>query len=61
MLASINFFFLQNGDTPLLLASREGHCELVEMLIKSGADTTVVNKVSFRFSNFVTALIRKYT
>ena len=39
--------FIQNRDTPLHLASKEGHCELVEILTKSGADTTVVNKVSY--------------
>ena len=48
--------FLQNRDTPLHLASREGHYELVEILIKSGAVTTVVNKVSYLFSSFVTVL-----
>ena len=38
--------FLQNRDTPLHLSSKEGHSEIAEILIKSGASTSVVNKVS---------------
>ena len=40
-------FFLQDRDTPLLLASKELHFELVKVLTKSGAQTTTVNKVSY--------------
>ena len=39
--------FLQNRDTPLHLASKGGHLELAEILIKSGADTAAVNKVCY--------------
>ena len=38
--------FLQNRDTPLHLSSKEGYSEIAEILIKSGASTSVVNKVS---------------
>ena len=43
--------FLQNRDTPLHLASKGGYCELVEILIKSGANIAVVNKVSYLRTN----------
>ena len=39
-------YFLQDGDTPIHLASSGGHVEVVEKLISSGADVNVVNKVS---------------
>jgi len=42
-------YFLQYGDTPIHLASRYGHVELVEKLISSGADVNVVNKVSVNY------------
>ena len=37
---------LQEGDTALHLASRLGQRELVEILTSTGADITIVNKVS---------------
>ena len=39
-------YFLQNRDTPLHLSSKEGYSEITEILIKSGASTAAVNKVS---------------
>ena len=36
---------MQVGDTPLHIASQKGHRELVEILTRSGADFTIVNKV----------------
>ena len=39
-------YFLQDGDTPIHLALRYGHVEVVEKLISSGADVNVVDKVS---------------
>ena len=39
-------YFLQDGDTPIHLASSGGHVKVVEKLISSGADVNVVNKVS---------------
>ena len=37
---------VQNQWTPLHLAAQNGHVEVVETLIKSGADISVVEKVS---------------
>ena len=39
-------YFLQNVETPIHLASRYGHVQVVEKLISLGADVNVVNKVS---------------
>ena len=39
-------YFLQNGYTPIHLASSDGHIQVVEKLISSGADVNVINKVS---------------
>ena len=41
--------FLQIGDTPLHVASQSGHYhsnEVVEALIKGGADVSITNNVS---------------
>ena len=40
------FCILQNGDTPLILASWFGHPETVELLIRSGADINTLRQVS---------------
>ena len=37
---------VQDGYTPLHIAAQNGHVEVVETLIKSGADISVVEKVS---------------
>ena len=42
-------YFLQYGDTPIHLASRNGHVKVVKKLISSGADVNVVNKVSVNY------------
>ena len=39
-------YFLQDGDTPIHLASRYGHVQVVEKLISLGANVNVVDKVS---------------
>ena len=39
-------YFLQDGDTPIHLALRYGHVQVVEKLISSVADVNVANKVS---------------
>ena len=42
-------YFLQDGDTPIHLALRYGHVEVVEKLISSGANVNVVDKVSVNY------------
>ena len=37
---------LQDGATPLILASQEGHKDIVEVLLNHGAEVDLPNKVS---------------
>ena len=37
---------LQDGITPLILASQEGHKDIVEVLLNHGAEVDLPNKVS---------------
>ena len=37
---------LQTGNTPLILASREGHKDIVEVLLNHGAEVDLPDKVS---------------
>ena len=37
---------LQNGNTPLIAASCEGHKDIVEVLLNRGAEVDLPNKVS---------------
>ena len=37
---------LQDGDTPLHKASGKGHKDIVEVLLKAGADHSIKNSVS---------------
>ena len=39
-------YFLQDGYTPIHLALRCGHVEMVEKLLSLGADVNVADKVS---------------
>lgn len=41
--SSVNVRCLISGDTPLISAAREGHMDVVELLLKHGADVTVQN------------------
>ena len=40
------FCILQDGNTPLILASWNGHPEIVELLIRSDADINALGRVS---------------
>ena len=42
-------YFLQDGYTPIHLASSGGHVQVVEKLINSGVDVNAVNKVSVNY------------
>ena len=53
--------FLQNRDTPLHLSSKEGYSEIAEILIKSGASTSVVNKVSCVSVTYIYIVSYTYT
>ena len=44
-IAGGTFMFLQNGRTPLLNASLGGKTDVVELLIKHGAQLDIKNKV----------------
>lgn len=46
---SLVTFTNQNGWTPLHDASDEGHVEVVKLLIKSGAQLDIKNKVKLHF------------
>ena len=37
---------LQDGDTPLILASHNGHKDIVEVLLNHGAEVDLPNNVS---------------
>ena len=37
---------VQDGETPLYMASRSGHYKVVEVLLTAGADVNSVDKVS---------------
>ena len=41
---------LQDGATPLILASHNGHKDIVEVLLNHGAEVDLPNKVSVRIS-----------
>ena len=40
------FFSYQTGDTPLFIASQEGHVDLVTLLVSRGADLNLAMQVS---------------
>ena len=42
---SIVLFTVQNGTSPLYTASQEGHTEVVEMLLTTGADPNLARTV----------------
>ena len=41
----MSIIVLQDGDTALLLACREGKVDVVKVLLLAGADKTIHNKV----------------
>ena len=38
---------LQNGESPLMVASSGGHYEIVKLLLDKGAEVNLQNKVSY--------------
>ena len=53
-------FLIQTGWTPLLDASEEGHVEVVEQLIKHGAQLDIKNRVRMLLKqlNSIAVIIR---
>lgn len=43
---------MQDGDTPLHLAARNGHFVTLNYLLKKGANYTIKNKVCIKWSGF---------
>ncbi len=46
LLVIINFGCVQDGGTALHVASQEGHCEVVKMLVMAGANVNIKCNVS---------------
>ena len=42
----LSLFFVQDGDTALILAASTGQFDIVKLLLHQGADPNIVNKVS---------------
>lgn len=53
--------FLQNGETPLWIASSTGHDHVVELLLQVGADKDIPNNVRmysiYRYASPFTAIV----
>ncbi len=47
---------MQNGGTALYLASHQGHCGVVRMLLEAKADVNIQRNVSHAFHNVVVIL-----
>ena len=52
----LSLFFSQDGVTPLLMASQNGHTTTVSVLIRSGADPNIADQVK-RTANFYIQLL----
>ena len=48
LLSHITVMFLQDHDTPLHDAAREGYTDVVQLLIDKGADINAKDSVSYR-------------
>ena len=41
----LSLLFLQDGETPLYVASQKGHIELVQILLQKNVDVNISKKV----------------
>ena len=49
-------FILQNGWSPLMTASQQGHHEIVQVLIEQGANINSQNEVSMTVDEITTSM-----
>ena len=57
--ASIDVRSPSSGDTPLILAAREGHAEVIKLLMRHGCDVTSQNDSDETALDVATPAIRK--
>ena len=46
----MHFSLTQNGATPLYVASQNGHSDVVNILIRNGADINLVRHVRYSYT-----------
>ena len=56
----IDYQFMQSGATPLHMACQEGHIEVAQLLLHSGALPNIPDKVSKHYNTSVTSVDQVY-
>ena len=52
------YIYIQDGLTPIHIASQKGYSEIVEMLLKANTWIDLTNKVSYLLYNLTGSLLR---